>query len=50
MFSLCVRGITTGVVTCVGGPAWLGVVVTGGAVIVAVKALDAKASGKARKG
>jgi len=51
MFSLCLR-TAGGAAVSLGGPAWLGVVVVGGAVIVASKVIDSKASdasGKRRK-
>ena len=45
MFSFCVRA-ATGAAACASGPAWLGVVAIGAAVVVAGIYVDAKASGK----
>ena len=43
MFSFCVKG-AAGAAACMSGPAWLGLAVVGNAVVVAMKAVDAKAS------
>ncbi len=45
MFSLCLR-TAGGAAVSLGGPAWLGVVVVGGAVLLGSKVINAKASDK----